>query len=232
MAELFLLIAVAGLILFLALRWLLITTEGVFLGERVVVWLYDLTAAKYDAIKEFDEATESAFLTRPLRLRLRAWPSPLILDVATGTGRLPYFLLQEPDFHGRVVGLDASARMLAQAREKLRPWGDRAGLVRQSALALPFGDGMFDAVCCLEALEFLPDDAAALAEMGRVLKSGGVLLVTRRKGPEAGAFLHHCHTQEEFEALLSDVGMVEIRTQPWQVEYDLVWAQRRPDVSG
>ncbi|MCL4805633.1 MAG: methyltransferase domain-containing protein [Anaerolineae bacterium] len=225
----------AGLILIVLLtlvgvawlvHWLFIRTEGVFLGRRVVVWLYDLAAGRYDGIKQFDPDTESAFVTWPLRRRLKAWPAPLVLDVATGTGRLPYFLLQESDFNGRVVGLDASAGMLARAREKLAPFGDRAALVRQSAMRLPFADGTFAAVTCLEALEFLPDDAAALQEMARVLRPGGVLLVSRRQGPDAPFFLGHARDREGFEELLAGLGLNDIRSQPWQVDYELVWAMR------
>ncbi len=208
------------------IHWLFIRTEGVFLGRRIVVWLYDLTAGRYDGIKQFDADTESAFITWPLRRRLKRFPAPLVLDVATGTGRLPYFLLQEPEFNGRVIGLDASAGMLTQAQVKLAPFGDRAALVRQSALDLPFGDAAFAAVTCLEALEFLPDDAAALREMARVLRPGGVLLVSRRQGPDAPWFLGHTRDRDEFEALLADIGLTDIRTQPWQVEYELVWAAR------
>lgn len=207
------------------LRWLLVTTEGVFLGRRVVVWLYDLTAPRYDSIKEFDPDSESAFVIWPLRRRLKR-PSPIVLDVATGTGRLPYFLLQEPSFNGRVIGLDASGKMLAQAQEKLRSYGDRAALVQQSAQDLPFATGSFDGVTSLEALEFLPDDGAALREMIRVLMPGGALLVTRRCGPDARFFLHRDRTREEFEALLGEMGLVDIIIQPWQREYDLVWAAK------
>lgn len=214
-------------LLVLLLRWLLVTTEGVFLGRRVVVWLYDLTANRYDDIKSFDPDLESAFVTYPLRRRLPA-PNATVLDVATGTGRLPDFLLREAQFHGRIVGLDASARMLAIAHEKLRPHGDRVMLVRQSAQDLPFADGAFGAVTCLEALEFLPDGAAALAEMARVLQPGGVLLVSRRTGPDAAAFLGRTHDAESFEAMLAGLGLVEVQTQPWQLEYDLVWARAAP----
>ncbi|HEY1409262.1 MAG TPA: methyltransferase domain-containing protein [Promineifilum sp.] len=215
---------VAGLIWLL--HWLLIRTEGVFLGRRMVVWLYDLAAGRYDAIKKFDPDTESAFIAWPLHRRLKTFPEPLVLDVATGTGRLPYFLLREPEFHGRVVGLDASAGMLAQARLKLAPFGRRTALVRQSAQDLPFGDATFSAVACLEALEFLPDDRSALCQMVRVLQPGGVLLVTRRQGPEAAYFLGRAHGHDEFQALLAGLGLVEIRSQPWQVEYELFWAVR------
>lgn len=225
-ALILLVLAVAGGV-WLA-HWLLIRTEGVFLGRRVVVWLYDLAAGRYDAVKQFDADTESAFVTWPLRRRLKGRPAPLVLDVATGTGRLPFFLLQEPEFNGRVIGLDASAGMLARAQAKLAPFGDRAALVRQSALDLPFGNATFAAVTCLEALEFLPDTPGALREMVRVLRPGGVLLVTRRQGADASYFLGHTYDRDAFEELLGELGLTEIRSQPWQVEYELVWAMR-PD---
>ncbi len=208
------------------LHWLLIRTEGVFLGRRIVVWLYDLAAKGYDGVKQFDPDSESAFVTWPLRRRLKAWPVPLVLDVATGTGRLPYFLLQEPEFNGRVVGLDASAGMLAQARPKLAPFGERAALVQQSAVDLPFDDATFHAVTCLEALEFLPDAPAALREMARVLRPGGVLLVSRRQGTDASFFLGRAPGREAFEALLAESGFTDIRSSPWQVDYELVWGMR------
>ena len=206
------------------LHWLLIRTEGVFLGRRAVVWLYDLAATRYDAIKQYDPDTESAFVAWPLSRRLKQWPTPLVLDVATGTGRLPFFLLAEPTFAGYVVGLDASAGMLAQAAAKLADQGERAAFIRGAAGDLPFPDATFAAVTCLEALEFLPDDAAALREIVRVLQPGGVLLTTRRQGPEAGYFLGRARSRDELEALLASLGLSDVRSQPWQVEYELVWA--------
>ena len=146
-----------------------------------------------------------------------------VLDVGCGTGANMQKLLSR---YGRVVGLDASAGMLAQARLKLAPFGRRTALVRQSAQDLPFGDATFSAVTCLEALEFLPDDRSALCQMVRVLQPGGVLLVTRRQGPEAAYFLGRAHGHDEFQALLAGLGLVEIHSQPWQVEYELFWAVR------
>jgi len=208
------------------LHWLLIRTEGVFLGRRVVVWLYDLAARKYDGIKQFDPDTESAFVTWPLQRRLKGWSAPVVLDVATGTGRLPYFLLQEPGFDGQVVGLDPSGGMLDMAREKLAPFGPRAALVQQVAGDLPFPDAAFAAVTCLEALEFMPDDTAALREMVRVLRPGGHLLISRRHGMDRSYFLGRIPDREKFERRLADLGLIDIRTQPWQVEYELIWAMR------
>lgn len=208
------------------LYWLLVTTEGVYLGRRVVVWLYDITAHKYDGIKEFEPDAEQFFVIRPLLVRLRQVPNPLVLDVATGTGRLPTFLLEAPTFNGRVVGLDASGKMLKIAAEKIRPYGHRASLVQQLADQLPFAENQFDLVTCLEALEFFPSDTAALQEMVRVLKPGGTLLVTRRKGREAKLFVGRYRSVPQFEAVLTQLGLEEVHTNPWQEDYDQVFGRK------
>lgn len=217
-----LLAAAIGLLLY----WLLVITEGVYLGRRIVVWLYDLTADRYDGIKQFDPQAERFFLIRPLLARIAHRPSVLVLDVATGTGRLPLFLLDEPTFNGRVVGLDASARMLAVAAAKLGPFRHRASLVQQTATDLPFADASFDTVSCLESLEFFPDDTVALREMVRVLRNGGVLLVTRRRGWEARTFLGRYRSAEDLSMYLERLGMAGVEIFPWQVEYDLVFARK------
>jgi len=223
--QLVLLILLAGLA-GLLLYWSLVITEGVFLGRRLVVWLYDVTAYKYDRVKDFDDEEEQFFVARPLNFKLTNLRSPLVLDVATGTGRLPHYLFDEPTFNGRVIGLDPSRKMLALAKTKLAPYRHRLLLVQQTAVPLPFSDCSFDAVSCLEALEFFPSIPAALSEMTRVLRPGGVLMVTRRRGWEAKTFLRRYHSREQFEALLHSLNLVNVKTQPWQVDYDQVFGQK------
>ncbi len=219
-------VALIGLALFgLFLYWLLILTEGAYLGRRMVVWLYDLTAHNYDQIKEFEPDAESFFLIRPLRHRLKNIPAPLILDVATGTGRLPYYLLAEPLFNGRIIALDPATKMLTYARQKLAPYDHRAALVQQTAVPLPFADNSFDAVTCLEALEFFPSDEKAIGEMLRVLKPNGLLLVTRRRGRDGKLFPKRYRTVAQFEAMLTHLGATEVQTVPWQVEYDQIYSR-------
>lgn len=210
----------------LFLYWLLVLTEGAYLGRRTVVWLYDKTAHKYDGIKEFEPDAESFFLIRPLRHRLKNIPNPLILDVATGTGRLPYFLLEDPLFNGRIIGLDPSRKMLNFAAAKLKPYGYRAGVVQQTAVPLPFPANTFDAVTCLEALEFFPSDQKAIAEMLRVLKPNGIILVTRRRGRDGKLFPRRYKTVQQFEAMLSGLGTTAVQTMPWQLEYDQVYGRK------
>jgi ubiquinone/menaquinone biosynthesis C-methylase UbiE len=228
----FVVIAVAALVGLLA-YWLLVTTEGVYLGRRAVVWMYDITAHKYDGIKQFDDDDERRAIARPFVAALGKQPQPLVLDVATGTGRVPRLLLSEDGFQGRIVGLDAAFKMLAQAQVKLAqlPDGqeDRLLLVQQEAGALPFEDGRFDAVCCLEALEFIPDDRAALVEIARVLKPGGFLMTSRRIGLEARLFFGRYRAKSDFEEYLRGLGFVSVRSHVWQMNYNMVTAWKGPN---
>jgi ubiquinone/menaquinone biosynthesis C-methylase UbiE len=206
--------------------WLLVITEGVYLGRRAVVAMYEWTAHKYDDIKQYEDFTEQFFVAQPILYRLKHLPTPRVLDVATGTGRVPYYLLQEPHFNGRIVALDPAAKMLGLAQQKLESYGWRVGLVQQTAVPLPFAPASFDAVTCLESLEFFPDDAAALRQMVRVLCPGGLLLVTRRRGWEARTFIGRYRSADRFRILLESLGLVEVDIQPWQVNYDLVFARK------
>lgn len=205
--------------------WLLVTTEGVFLGRRVVVWLYDVTAAKYDAIKQYDPTEEQLLVVRPVIQAIGTRRQPRLLDVATGTGRVPLAIVGALD-EGILVGLDDSARMLAIAGEKLAAHHERVTLVRHPAVPLPFATGSFDVVTCLEALEFFPSDQAALREMVRVLRAGGTLVTTRRCGWEGRMFLTRYRSEAAFRALLADLGLENVRTFLWEINYDLVTARK------
>ena len=98
-------------------------------------------------------------------------PGQAVLDVACGTGIVARTATDRLAGSGRVVGVDLNEAMLAVAR-RLGPeleW-------QQSDVAdLPFPDGSFDAVLCQMALMFFPDRTAALHEMARVTRRGGVV---------------------------------------------------------
>ena len=206
--------------------WLFVSTEGVFLGSRVVVWLYDKTANRYDKIKDYDPEWEQFFIAVPLMHQLRTIPTPLILDVATGTGRVPQLMFDQPTFHGRIIGLDASLAMLKLAWPKLRPFKQRSALIQQAVSQLPFPADSFDAITCLESLEFFPNELEALQEMVRVLKPGGLLFVTRRRGWEGKLFLSKYRNVKRFEADMRSLGLIEVNTQPWQISYDQVFGRK------
>jgi SAM-dependent methyltransferase len=207
--------------------YLLVRTEGVYLGRRVVVWLYDVYAGRYDRIKNYDATYETWFLARPMLDRLADIPAPLILDVGTGTGRVPIALLDQDDFQGRVVGLDLSRQMLFHAALKLCRDHRRCDLVWHTVEALPFPDETFDLVASIEALEFFPQPLDNLRELVRVLRSGGVLVISNRKGLDARLMPGKTLSTAALVAYLGDeLGMSDVEDERWQVDYDLIWARK------
>lgn len=217
------LVVLAAVLIVAAGWWLLIETEGVYLGRRVVVWLYDLYAGRYDDIKHFRSEYDHMFLAQPIMDDVAPVKAPLVLDVATGTGRLPLAMLNHAHFQGRVIGADLSRRMLANAASKLDL--RRAPLLWCPAERLPFADNLFDVVTCLEALEFMERPEAVLAECARVLRPGGLLLVTNRRTTR---FMPgKAWKNEDLTDLFKRIGMSEVALEGWQVDYDLLWARKR-----
>ncbi|WP_308441911.1 class I SAM-dependent methyltransferase [Planotetraspora phitsanulokensis] len=95
------------------------------------------------------------------------------LEVAVGSGlNLPHY----PD-DVRLTGVEWSAPMLATARRRAGALGRGVDLRQGDARDLPFPDEHFDTVVCTFALCGIPDEHAALAEMARVLRPGGLLLL-------------------------------------------------------
>ncbi len=213
----------AALLVVMLLYWLLITTEGTYLGSRVVAMLYDWVAHRYDAIKRFDPQFEHLFVTRPALTALSGRSTPLVLDVATGTGRVPTLLLGAPAFDGRLVALDYSRLMLQEAARKVIPHGDRVALVWRDAMALPFSDRAFDLVTCLEALEFMPRPQHVLTELIRVIRPGGMLLVSHRRGWQSRLMPGKSWSERQFRDILSTLGLVQVQLVAWQADYNLAW---------
>jgi SAM-dependent methyltransferase len=214
------------------LYWLFIIAEGAYFGEKAVVLLYDWGADQYDRIKDVDDVNEAWYLAEPLLEELGDVKCPLILDVATGTARLPLALLKQLAFDGHVIGLDLSKNMLDQAKLKVAPFCSRVDLIQQRADTLPFMANTFDAVTCLEALEFVPDPKQAIAEMVRVLRPGGVLMISNRIGWESRLLVGRSCGRGTMEDLLRTQPLQDIRTLSWQVYYDLVWARKKEEQRG
>jgi len=138
-----------------------------------------VTAADYDGFAEaYSAQNDSGFFNahyaRPEMLRLAGDVSGLrILDAGCGSGPLSAALRAE----GAVVtGFDASAAMVDLARWRL---GDDADVrVADLGAPLPFADDEFDDVVASLVLHYLEDWAGPLAELRRVLKPGGRLIVS------------------------------------------------------
>jgi len=223
--------AVALVALGALVYWHLIIAEGAYMGPRAVAWTYDLVARRYDAIKQFAPGDEDWFVAAPLWSRLAGVERPLLLDVATGTGRVPLALVRNRFAlaGGQIVGLDLSWEMLKRAQCNLRDYSDRVGLIWRDASYLPFDDGTFDAVTCLEALEFLPNPREALAEMVRVLAPGGLLMVTNRVGRAARLLPGRTFSRPLFQQRLAALSLHDMETRAWQADYDLAVARKVGD---
>lgn len=96
-----------------------------------------------------------------------------VLEVAVGTGRnLDHY---PADAH--LTGIDLSPKMLARARQRAADVRPDTDLLEADAQQLPFDDAGFDTVVCTFSLCSIPDDRAAVAEMARVLRPGGRLIL-------------------------------------------------------
>ena len=102
-----------------------------------------------------------------------------VLDVGCGTGTLTLAAKKRVGADGSVRGVDASPEMIARARTKSEQGGMPVIFEVAAAQSLPFPDAAFDAVLCSLALHHLPENAraTALAEMRRVLKPDGRVLI-------------------------------------------------------
>jgi demethylmenaquinone methyltransferase / 2-methoxy-6-polyprenyl-1,4-benzoquinol methylase len=160
------------------------TTAPAVLEEGQVRAMFDRIAGFYDLM--------NSVMTAGLHHRWRAravdlaqvGPGSRVLDVATGTGDLAI----EASRRGcDVVGSDFSEGMLARAREKAPGLRWEQG----DALALPYGDGQFDAATVGFGARNFSDLERGLSEMARVVRPGGrvvVLEITTPTRPPLSTF--------------------------------------------
>ncbi len=105
-------------------------------------------------------------------------PGSTVLDLGCGEGRHVISAYVNADV--TAIGVDLALPDLQTTREKFQPFAEPGhsrkhfGLASAKALQLPFADHSFDVVICSEVLEHIPDYQAALAEIQRVLKPGGL----------------------------------------------------------
>ena len=208
------------------LYWQLVVAEGAYLGRRIVILLYDWFAPRYDKVKGFQPQLDACMLTAPILLHLlrHEIQQPQVLDVATGTGRLPQALLAARSFKGHITALDLSARMLARAQAKLADKAGRITWLRHDAQVLPFPDQSFDVVTCLESLEFFSCPLEAVREMARVLRTGGLMMISNRIGPDAWKLPGRATPTPAFAETLTQLGLHDVQVEAWLVDYDLLRA--------
>jgi ubiquinone/menaquinone biosynthesis C-methylase UbiE len=131
--------------------------------------IYEKQAPRYDRSIAFWEK----LLFRDGRQWVCSRAQGEVLEVAIGTGRNLTFYPAGV----RLTGIDLSPAMLERARERAGELGMEVDLREGDAQDLPFPGGSFDTVVCTLSLCNVPDDRRAVAEMKRVLRPGGRLLL-------------------------------------------------------
>jgi demethylmenaquinone methyltransferase / 2-methoxy-6-polyprenyl-1,4-benzoquinol methylase len=159
------------------------------LPEPQVRAMFDRIARVYDLMNSVMTAGLHHQWRRRAADLAAVGPGDRVLDVATGTGDLALELARRVEPDGEVIGVDFSHEMLARAREK----AGSARVVFQwaNALALPYGDGEFAAATVGFGARNFSDLDRGLAEMARVVRPGGhvvVLEITTPTRPPLSTF--------------------------------------------
>ncbi len=144
--------------------------------------------AKHDRLytryaRLYDVAVRSLPVWRRwLSSALPAIRGPRVLEVSFGTG----WLLTRYAARFDVDGIDPNTALIAVARRNLARAGVRADLLQGWVESLPFPDATFDTVVCTMAFTGYPDGARAAAELARVIKPGGRLVMVDVNYPPNG----------------------------------------------
>ena len=144
---------------------------------RRVAGVFDSVAARYDLMNDVMSAGLHRLWKRFAVEHSGLRPGQRALDIAGGTGDLTKLLAHRVGASGEVVLTDINAAMLARGRDRLLDAGITAPAVQCDAERLPFRSDYFDCVSVAFGLRNMTHKNRALAEMLRVLRPGGRLLV-------------------------------------------------------
>lgn len=143
-------------------------------------------------------------------------PGGTALDVGSGPGNVTASLARAAGPDGLALGVDISEPMLARAVRNEA--GPQVGFIKADAQRLPLRDNTVDAVISTAVLQLVPDPAAALTEMARVLRPGGRLAIAV---PTVGrlarfwqllpSFGAHVFGDDEIADILEDNGFASVR---------------------
>jgi len=115
--------------------------------------------------------------------------SHLILDIATGTGKVAIETVKKLE-GSMVIGIDPSAQMLSFAKKKCETiqYRDKISLVQGYAENLPFENDKFDAITIAFGIRNTVNPLQSLKEMNRVLKTGGIVAILEFTIPKNAIF--------------------------------------------
>ena len=139
-----------------------------------VAAMFDKVAPRYDLLNDVLSLGQDRWWRRVVAKAVGARAGERVLDLAAGTGTSSVTFTAEG---AACVACDFSLGMLRAGTERLADQPGRVRFVAGDALRLPFGDQVFDAVTISFGLRNVADPDAALAEMFRVTRTGGRLVI-------------------------------------------------------
>ena len=139
--------------------------------------VFDTVAGRYDLMNDLMSLGLHRYWKAFAVTVARPRPGERVLDVASGSGDLAARLARAVGAEGEVWATDINRKMLERGRDRLLDEGVLVPAVQCDAEHLPFPDGYFDCAMVGFGLRNTTRKEAALAEMGRVLKPGGRLVV-------------------------------------------------------
>ena len=148
-----------------------------------VAAVFDSVAARYDLMNDLMSGGLHRLWKRFLVTASGVRAGERVLDIAGGTGDLARLFAPRVGAAGLVALTDINAAMLQRGRDRLLDEGVAAPAVQCNAERLPFAAGSFDCVCVGFGLRNMTRKEAALAEMRRVLRPGGRVLVLEFSHP-------------------------------------------------
>ena len=141
-----------------------------------------------------------------------------VLDIGFGQGRTAAVLVRAGH---RVLGVDSSPTMVRQAtaRNRAACRDGRASLRHGDGISIPFPDNSADAAITAHTIYFMPDPAATIADIARVLRPGGTLAIAcRTSDDDTPAWLdqniYRIRTADEITAMLQAAGFDHIEHEP------------------
>ena len=139
-----------------------------------VAAMFDKVAPRYDLLNDVLSFGQDRWWRKVVAKAVGARSGERVLDLAAGTGTSSVTFTAEG---AACVACDFSLGMLRAGTERLADQPGRVRFVAGDALRLPFGDQVFDAVTISFGLRNVADPDAALAEMFRVTRTGGRLVI-------------------------------------------------------
>ncbi len=147
--------------------------------------MFNRIAPKYDQLNRIISlGLDRSWRKRALHL-LAPYAPQRVLDVATGTGDLAIEIIQTISSAKEVVGVDISEEMMRVGQEKVHQAGldTKISFERQDCTAMTFEADSFDAATIAFGIRNFSDIPAAAAELHRVLRPGGVLIIAELSVP-------------------------------------------------